>query len=270
MRAVPISADPDGNSDDGEGGEGDDVETDVEGLAGGSGNDVLTGWTGTNVISGGGGDDILNGEQGDDTLDGGPGSDQLTGGAGLDIIDGGAGNDALHARDGATDQVRCGADGDTALLDAIDDAAADCETRDIPDVTPPAGPTGPQGPAGQTGTTGQTGAPGQTGAAGQTGATGPAGAAGRDAAVTCTPGAPKKGKVIVTCRVQLATKTSASLRGRFMKGRRIAATGHTTSGGPSSAFRIDTGQLTSGRYTLVLTYFDHGRRTTVRQSVRVR
>jgi Ca2+-binding RTX toxin-like protein len=264
MRAAPITADPDGVSDDGESGEGDDVETDVEGLAGGSGNDVLTGWTGTNVISGGAGDDILNGEQGDDTLDGGPGNDQLTGGAGLDIIDSGAGNDALRARDGSTDQVRCGADGDTALLDAVDDAAADCETRDIPDLTPPAGPTGPTGPTGATGLTGA------TGAAGQTGATGPAGAAGRDAAVTCTPGTAKKGKVVVTCRVQLKASASATVRGRFMKGRHVAATGHTTSTGESSAFRLDTGRLTTGRYTLVLTYLDHGRRVTARQSVRVR
>jgi Ca2+-binding RTX toxin-like protein len=258
LRSAPVAADPDGISDDGEAAEGDDVETDVEGLAGGSGNDVLTGWTGTNVISGGAGNDVLNGEQGDDTLDGGPGDDQITGGAGLDIIDGGAGADALRARDGATDQVRCGADGDAAVLDAIDDAASDCETRDVPADAPV---TGPQGPAGPSGSTGATGGPGAGGATGATGAPGPAG---RDATVTCTPGPAKKGKVTVTCKVQLAAKASA-LRGRFMNGGRVAATGHGTAG----AFKLDSGHLQAGRYTLVLTYTVHGRRTTVRRRVLV-
>ena len=208
--AAAVTADPDGVSDDGEASEHDDVETDVEGLVGGAGNDVLTGWTGTNVISGGAGNDVLDGQQGDDTLDGGPGDDALTGGAGLDVLDGGSGIDALHARDGATDQVRCGADADTATLDAIDDAATDCETRDVLDTTPPAGPAGPAGPTGPAGT------PGADGAAGQPGATGrdrrppgQAGAPGRDAVVTCTPGKAKKGKVSVTCGVKLTRRRRA-------------------------------------------------------------
>ena len=51
-RAAAVSADPDGAADDGELGEGDTIETDVEGSAGGGGDDVLTGGTGSNVLIG--------------------------------------------------------------------------------------------------------------------------------------------------------------------------------------------------------------------------
>ena len=257
-RTAAVTADPDGVSDDGEATEHDDVETDVEGLVGGAGNDVLTGWTGTNVISGGAGNDILDGQQGDDTLDGGPGNDQLTGGAGLDVLDGGSDTDMLRARDGATDQVRCGTGADTASLDTVDDADTNCEIRDVPDTTPPVGPAGPTGATGATGQTGATGAPGATGAAG------------RDAVVTCTPGKPKKGKVTVTCNVKLAANASAKLSARFMKGRRLAATGRSTQSTATSAIRVQPVRLAPGRYTLVLTYTVDGKRATLRERVRVR
>ena len=79
----------------------------IEGLIGGSGNDVLTGASsGSNqnsVLYGGVGDDTLYGGAGDDWLDAGAGNDAVYGGAGDDIIvqsgsgtqfyDGGAGND---------------------------------------------------------------------------------------------------------------------------------------------------------------------------------
>jgi Ca2+-binding RTX toxin-like protein len=267
-RTAAVTADPDGVSDDGQSGEHDDVETDVEGLIGGSGNDVLTGWTGTNVISGGGGDDVLDGQQGDDSLDGGAGADQLTGGAGLDVLDGGAGDDALRARDGSSDQVRCAGDTDVATLDGIDDAATDCETRDrldtsAPGPTGPAGPTGPTGPTGPGGTPGAGGAAGATGSTGPTGATGPAGAAGRDAVVTCTPGKAKKGKVAVACSVKLTAGGTTKVAARFLKGRRLAATSR------GSASRLGSVRLAPGRYELVVTYTLAGRRATLRQSLRV-
>ena len=75
-RTAAVTADSDGAADDGEAGENDTVETDVEGISGGSGDDVLTGTTGTNILSGGGGNDVLDGAQGDDELDGGAGNDR--------------------------------------------------------------------------------------------------------------------------------------------------------------------------------------------------
>ena len=58
----------------------------VEGLAGGSGADRLTGNDLNNTLIGRGGADILNGGGGADRLDGGAGADRLTGGAGNDIF----------------------------------------------------------------------------------------------------------------------------------------------------------------------------------------
>lgn len=49
--------------------------TEIEELAGGSGNDTMTGDANTNVMSGGTGDDTIDGRGGVDDLDGGPGSD---------------------------------------------------------------------------------------------------------------------------------------------------------------------------------------------------
>jgi len=65
-------------------GDGVDELTSVEGLAGGSGNDVLSGNTVANLLIGNGGDDTLSGNDGDDTLAGGQGVNQLFGGAGND------------------------------------------------------------------------------------------------------------------------------------------------------------------------------------------
>lgn len=68
----------------------------IEGLEGGSGNDVLVGWTGNDTLIGGAGDDNLSGWGGNDTLEGGLGNDALDGGDGNDILLGGAGDDALQ------------------------------------------------------------------------------------------------------------------------------------------------------------------------------
>jgi Ca2+-binding RTX toxin-like protein len=60
--------------------EGDNVNSDVESIAGGSGADILVGGSGAGTVSGNGGND---------TLDGGPGntvSDTINGGSGLDTV----------------------------------------------------------------------------------------------------------------------------------------------------------------------------------------
>ena len=263
-RTAAVTADPDGWADDGEAGENDLIETDVEGLAGGSGNDVLTGALGTNVLSGGAGDDTVDGAQGDDDIDGGGGNDELRGGTGVDIVRGGAGIDRVWLRDGQSDVVRCGAGADTATLDAIDDPGTECESTDVPNVVGPTGPTGPAGPAGPAGTAGKTGG---------TGPAGPKGAPGRNAIVTCTPakGKGKASKVRVTCSVKLAAASRASVRAAFKRGNRVvaAARGTRHSGGRVS-LRLRRGQIARGRYDLVLTFTADGRRSTVTQRVRVR
>ena len=62
------------------------ILTGVENLAGGMGNDVLTGDSGANKLWGGFGNDTLNGGVGADSLGGGFGADVLTGGAGKDVF----------------------------------------------------------------------------------------------------------------------------------------------------------------------------------------
>jgi Ca2+-binding RTX toxin-like protein len=72
---TPVSVTPDGVADDGTGGEGDNVASDVESANGGADDDTLVG---------NGGDGVLNGGPGNDVLDGGGGADTLIGGDGLD------------------------------------------------------------------------------------------------------------------------------------------------------------------------------------------
>lgn len=94
-RSAPVTVDTDGEADDGQDTEGDNAQTDVENLIGGSAADTLTGNSGSNLIVGGDGSDVLLGDHGDDsllglagddTLDGGPGSDALSGGDGIDSV----------------------------------------------------------------------------------------------------------------------------------------------------------------------------------------
>ena len=266
-RSASVAADPDGAANDGESGEGDLIETDVESFTGGSGDDVLVGATGTNFLVGGAGADTLDGAQGDDDIEGGPGQDVITGGSGGDVLQGGADADHIVARDGAWDSVRCDGGADTAVLDAIDDAAATCETTDIPSTTPVPGPAGPAGADGANGTNGANGAPGAqgpkgaTGAQGPAGARGPAGANGRDAVVTCVPKKGKGGakKVTVVCSVKLASATRASLK----RGGRVIASGRASAG---RKLRLrGEHKLARGRYVLVLVT-DSG---TVRRTVKI-
>jgi Ca2+-binding RTX toxin-like protein len=96
---VDITGTPSETPDDGEAGEKDTVEFDIENVIGGAGNDLLIGttvsadklttpgFTRNNVLRGNGGNDTLRGLDGNDVLDGGLGADVLTGGAGIDTAD---------------------------------------------------------------------------------------------------------------------------------------------------------------------------------------
>ncbi|RAP41731.1 hypothetical protein BYZ73_09015 [Rhodovulum viride] len=80
-------------------------------IAGGAGNDRLTGTQGDDLILGGGGDDLLSGGSGTDTLRGEAGNDTLQGGAGDDWLLGGDGDDRLWGGVGG-DLLGGGAGGD--------------------------------------------------------------------------------------------------------------------------------------------------------------
>jgi hypothetical protein len=108
-------------------------------LFGGPGNDRITGGPyaedDADVVDGGPGNDVLDGGRAqqseysarDDLLLGRSGSDFLRGGPGRDTLDGGTGNDTIHARDGESDWIRCGAGRDVALVDKLDHLSRGCE-----------------------------------------------------------------------------------------------------------------------------------------------
>lgn len=98
----------DGVRNDGAAGELDLVQSDIEDIAAGPGNDVVSGNDAGNV------------------LDGGAGDDRLQGGGGADSYTGGAGADALFARDGIGERVDCGSETDTGEADTTDQLV-DCE-----------------------------------------------------------------------------------------------------------------------------------------------
>jgi hypothetical protein len=108
-RRRAVRANLDGRGGDGARGENDRILADVEGLAGGRGNDRLRGNSQENI------------------LDGGGGADRLNGGAGYDRIHGGPGPDGIRARDGSIDAVDCGGGRDRARLDGLDFFAGGCE-----------------------------------------------------------------------------------------------------------------------------------------------
>ena len=94
--------------------ESDNIGFAIEGITGGTEQDVLTGNNFDNTLVGGAGNDTLNGGGGDDTLDGGTGADTLEGGTGDDVLNGGADVDTLDGGTGP-DVI----DGD-AGLDTVD------------------------------------------------------------------------------------------------------------------------------------------------------
>jgi Ca2+-binding RTX toxin-like protein len=120
-RAAALTIMLDDVQNDGEGGESDNVASDVENVIGGSAGDtlvgsgapnVLDGRDGNDVVMGGGADDTLAGGVGNDTLSGGEGGDTLTGADGDDALAGDDGNDSLSGS-GGTDTLDGGAGGDT-------------------------------------------------------------------------------------------------------------------------------------------------------------
>jgi Ca2+-binding RTX toxin-like protein len=137
VRTAAVAVDLDGSAgDDGEAGEGDTVDADVEGVAGGDGNDVLTGNAGSGFLVGGDGDD------------------QITDRGGADIISAGAGADSIDSVDGETDGVNCGAGTDQVRADAVDAFSDDCEATDTgpepgpnPNPAPPGQNPPPPGPS---------------------------------------------------------------------------------------------------------------------------
>ena len=112
-RVLPVTATLDGVRNDGEPGEGDLLEIDMDDVNGGFAGDTITGDAKEN---------FLLGNDGNDTLDGGGGSD---------ILDGGNGDDTIVARDGLPDQINCGAGTDTVTADAVD-STVDCESVALP------------------------------------------------------------------------------------------------------------------------------------------
>ncbi len=95
-RVVPLTVTVGSQKNDGEAAEADDVRADVEGVTGGTANDVLTCSVSTGcVVRGGAGDDVLTGGAGNDTIDGEAGDDLVRAGTGDDTLVGGAGLDVL-------------------------------------------------------------------------------------------------------------------------------------------------------------------------------
>ena len=122
-RTAAVTATIDGAANDGVAGEGDNVKTDIENLIGGAGADTLTGNAAANALFGGAGGDALNGS------------------GGADNLNGAAGADTFATRDGASDNVSCGAENDTVTADPGDAANADCEDVDTGAAAPAAKPT---------------------------------------------------------------------------------------------------------------------------------
>jgi Ca2+-binding RTX toxin-like protein len=124
FRTVPVTVDLSAAAPSGAAGEG-DMLTSVEGAAGGSAADVLTGDGGANVLLGGPGDDTLTGAGGNDVLDGGEGFDRISAGAGNDTI---ADSTSEGGVDAAGEPIDCGDGSDVVESVDLDVLAADCET----------------------------------------------------------------------------------------------------------------------------------------------
>lgn len=160
----PVTVTVNGTADDGRPGEGDDVrdldvlrlfvpatvigsdgdesveiyaaaDREPSSIQGRGGSDDLRSGSGRETIDGGAGDDRIEGGFNHDALTGGPGKDAIYGDSTFGNCGGNGqsctlpfGNDTINARDGEADQVDCGAGNDTAVVDALDTVAANCET----------------------------------------------------------------------------------------------------------------------------------------------
>ncbi len=106
-------------ANDGASGEGDDIREDVEGLSGGSGDDVLIGDDDGNRLIAYGGRDVLRAGGGDDQLIGWNDGDELDAGPGADSVDAGALDRPLLA-DGERDRLNCRSRAPLIEADAFD------------------------------------------------------------------------------------------------------------------------------------------------------
>ena len=100
---------------------------------------VLLGTAGTiwaKTITGTAANETLRGSAGADKIYGKAGNDRLYGAAGNDLLEGGSGNDLLVGGSGVN-TLRCGAGRDTAIRDAKDKVAKDCELVRGPQPPPP-------------------------------------------------------------------------------------------------------------------------------------
>lgn len=95
-RSGSVSVDLEASGGAGEPGENDSIDPDVEGVAGGAGNDTIAGSEGVNLLFGGGGNDTLAGRGGEDQIFGGDGNDAESGDAGSDTVVGDGGDDTLQ------------------------------------------------------------------------------------------------------------------------------------------------------------------------------
>jgi Ca2+-binding RTX toxin-like protein len=146
-RTANVTVRLDGSAGDGQSGENDTIRTDVERLAGGSGDDKLYADDDPNVLVGNGGNDTIYGYGGNDVITVAGGADGVWGGAGDDAITGGDGANKLYGEDGndtlasgggadtvdggaGTDSVTAGAGNDSASGGGGDDAVSAGEGND--------------------------------------------------------------------------------------------------------------------------------------------
>jgi Ca2+-binding RTX toxin-like protein len=123
---TPVTADFDGQSDDGVAGSPELLPDDVEQIEGGQAGDNLSANPGGSIIQGMGGADVINGGPGNDILYGEDGPDEITGNGGSDQLYGDAGDDRLLARDGIAEPIGCGSGDDYLDIDDVDTLRDDC------------------------------------------------------------------------------------------------------------------------------------------------
>jgi Ca2+-binding RTX toxin-like protein len=109
----------------------DDINSNIEYVIGGSGNDslrasrtapksvTLRGGAGDDTLEGGLLGDSLSGENGNDDVDGNEGNDILRGGGGIDSLYGESGDDTLYGQDDDDDLFNGGSGADTVFADLL-------------------------------------------------------------------------------------------------------------------------------------------------------
>ena len=114
-------------------------DSDADAFLGSTQTILLRGEKGNDKLSGKGGPGFLAPIEAFMTIEGGPGSDKIIGGGNRDIIYGedgedkvksGDGRDIIDVKDGAMDEVKCGAGKDEVTGDSSDKIAGDCEKVD--------------------------------------------------------------------------------------------------------------------------------------------